>query len=66
MQEQLGLFEEAYSLIVNFAQRYSFQSLGVLIAGFIVGSGMFRVWLASCIQIPCANVNFGCCQTKNW
>ncbi len=48
MQEQLGLLEEAYSLIINFAVTYSFQLLGaviVLIVGFIVGGWVAKVLL---------------------
>lgn len=48
MQEQLGLVEEVYSLIVNFAVTYSFQLLGavvVLIAGFVVGGWASRLLL---------------------
>lgn len=48
MEEQLGLVQEIYSLVVNFAVTYSFQLLGavvVLIAGFIVGGWVSRMLL---------------------
>ena len=48
MQEQLGLVQEIYALVVNFAVTYSFQLLGaviVLIAGFIVGGWVARFLL---------------------
>lgn len=48
MQEQLGLLEEVYLLIVNFAVTYSFQLLGaaiVMIVGYMVGGWLSRILL---------------------
>ena len=48
MQEQFGLLEEVYTLIVNFAVTYSFQLLGaviVLIVGYIIGGWLSRLLL---------------------
>lgn len=48
MTEQLGIVQEVYSLIVNFAVTYSFQLLGaviVLAVGFVVGGWLSRILL---------------------
>jgi small conductance mechanosensitive channel len=48
MQEQLGLIQEVYSLVVNFAVTYSFQLLGaaiVVLIGFIFGGWVSRLLL---------------------
>ncbi|MBT4162417.1 MAG: mechanosensitive ion channel, partial [Gammaproteobacteria bacterium] len=48
MEEKLGIVQEIYSLIVNFAVTYSFQLFGavvVLTVGFIVGGWVSRLLL---------------------
>lgn len=48
MEEQLGLVQEVYSLVVNFAVTYSFLLLGamlVVVVGYLVGSWASRLLL---------------------
>ena len=50
MQEQLGLVEEVYSLVVNFAVTYSFQLLGAVVVLIAVSGSAQIDTLRSCMR----------------